>query len=455
MLDTGSSDLYFDASSAPACQTTGRHSCKGGTFDASKSSSYQTVEPAPAFNTSFGDGSTASGPFGRDTVCVGDVCIENVQFGVADTVRSRVSYASSLMGLGYSLIEATHHKYPNMPEVMADAGIINSRLYSVYLNDEGATSGSVLFGGIDTSKYTGPLQTLDLLPEVKSRLVFQFITTVTAMSITTNGQKHPVFAHGSPGYAAYGQDDLALPVLLDTGSSAWSVPPTYFEHIIKYFPFVDRHLYCQCSHADSDISVTVTMGGKVDITVPAKEFIVPLYNATDNSPEMYPGTNEQACAFMIQPDAEGTGEGFEPMGDAMLRSMYLVYDLDQGQVSIAQANVNSTSTPDIKIVKAGPGGVANAAKNVVSAPQVSGLIIAPQLNATASFKVMSAKTTIGGATGANAVPNDARPGSSGSSSSSSSSGAAVKMGVPGADWSGLWVGGIALIMAGLGAGLMA
>ena len=137
ILDTGSSDLYFDSSSAATCQGDGPNSCRGGTFDHSKSSAYKVVAEAPAFNTAFGDGSTASGPFAEDTVSIGDVSIAGVEFGVADKVNSTTGYAVGLMGLGYSINEASRREYPNIPEVLANSGEIASRLYSVWLNDVG------------------------------------------------------------------------------------------------------------------------------------------------------------------------------------------------------------------------------------------------------------------------------------------------------------------------------
>lgn len=137
ILDTGSSDLYFDSSSAATCQGDGPNSCRGGTFDSSKSSSYKVVAQSPAFNTAFGDGSTASGPFAEDTVGIGDVSISGVEFGVADNVNSTTGYAVGLMGLGYSINEASKREYPNIPEVLAASGEIASRLYSVWLNDVG------------------------------------------------------------------------------------------------------------------------------------------------------------------------------------------------------------------------------------------------------------------------------------------------------------------------------
>jgi hypothetical protein len=137
ILDTGSSDLYFDSSTAATCQKTGLYSCRGGTFDHADSSTYKIVAESPAFNTSFGDGSTATGPFAEDVIGIGDVRIDGVHFGVADEVDSTTGYAVGLMGLGYSENEASQRQYPNIPEVLASSGEINSRLYSIYLNDIG------------------------------------------------------------------------------------------------------------------------------------------------------------------------------------------------------------------------------------------------------------------------------------------------------------------------------
>jgi len=65
------------------------------------------------------------------------VSIAGVEFGVADKVNSTTGYAVGLMGLGYSVNEASKRDYPNIPEVLASSGEIASRLYSVWLNDVG------------------------------------------------------------------------------------------------------------------------------------------------------------------------------------------------------------------------------------------------------------------------------------------------------------------------------
>jgi len=462
ILDTGSSDLYLDASSSATCQSSGAYGCRGGTFNPKDSSTYKIADPSPAFNTSFGDGSTAVGPYGEDVVAIGDVSVDNVQFGVADTVNSTTGYAIGLMGVGYSENEATQHVYPNIPEVLRDAGVINSRLYSVYLNDE-ATTGSILFGGIDKSRYTGELVTLDLLPDEITGEVDQFITTVTALSATVGGTTSSLFSGGTNGVAAYGNNDIALPVLLDTGSSAWSVPTEYYNKLIApAFTYVDSNSLCPCSHADSSDSLTLTFGGEINITVPAREFIIPLYNSTTNDPIPYDSAGEMACAFMVVP-AGATGEGFQTCGDAVLRSMYVVFDLDNGQVSLAQANLNASSSPNVVTVSSGPSGVANAVGTASFSPAPSETYsIAPEaMNATVSFSLSTMHTTLGGATGTAALPEDARPSGSGTSSSSggksssSKGGAAPGVAVVGPfEWSRVWVAGVVGVGAVVGAGLI-
>lgn len=134
MLDTGSSDLYLDASTAPACQdTTSQYTCKGGAFVVSASSTYQVVGSGQ-FSTAFGDGSAVSGDFATDTVSIGDIALQNVQMGIATYVNSTTGFAVSLMGVGYSYLETSNIPYPNMPELLQQAGAISSRLYSIFLN---------------------------------------------------------------------------------------------------------------------------------------------------------------------------------------------------------------------------------------------------------------------------------------------------------------------------------
>lgn len=399
------------------------------------------------------------GPFAEDTIGIGDVRIDGVQFGVADEVDSTTGFAVGLMGLGYSYYEASKRQYPNIPEVLASSGEIASRLYSVYLNDIGTyqcfpslslpksadaffttveTSGSVLFGGIDKSKYTGPLVTLNLLPHQLYDEVVTFITTVTALSVTVDSKESEMFSGGTDSIDAYNDDGTTLPVLLDTGSAAWSVPEALLEKLLPSFSFLDEHLQCDCKYRDASTSITLTFGNAINITVPISSLIVPMYDPMTNEPVPYVnGANPpQACTFMIVP-GEPTQSGFLTLGDSVLRSMYIVFDLDNGQVSLAQAAVNSTSGPDIVTVGAGPDGVAKAA--AASKIEANSYSVAVAVSGGETFTASKVNTAVGTATGIEAVPTDARPieteagAGGGESSAAASSGAAGMVEVPGLD----------------------
>lgn len=272
--------------------------------------------------------------------------------------------------------------------------------------------------------------------------VIAFVTTVTALTAIVDSRQTEIFSGGTDSVDAYGNDDIALPVLLDTGSSAWSIPQDYYTRgILPLFPFVDDNGVCDCAHRDMNSSITVTFGGKIDINVPARQFIVPLYDPLTNEPRFLDRAGTiQACTFMLVPGAPSQSR-FLTLGDAVLRSVYAVFDLDNGQVSLAQAALNSSSEPDIVTVAAGPSGVANAAEaSVIPSNTYS---IAAAVSGGETFTASKIESTIGMATGTDAIPANARPletgGSGGGSggSAASSSAAANVMKLPALDLGGL------------------
>ena len=292
------------------------------------------------------------------------------------------------------------------------------------------TSGTILFGGIDTSKYTGPLVTLNILPESIStsgssssseELVLEFITTVTALNATVGSNTNEVFSGGQDSTTAFGNSNVALPVLLDTGSSAWSVPSRYYSQgIAPLFTYVDSQGLCDCKYRDSKDSISVEFGGQVTINVPARQFIVPIYDPATNEPQYLDTKNtQQACTFMIVP-ANDENQPFQTLGDAILRSMYVVFDLDNGQVSIAQSSLDSSAQPNIKVVEAGEGGVAKAVGSGAATIPSNTYTIAPAVSGGETFAASTAASTVGIATGTDAVPENARASQTGSGSGSGS-----------------------------------
>ncbi|KAK4498826.1 hypothetical protein PRZ48_009336 [Zasmidium cellare] len=389
ILDTGSSDLYFDASNSTSCTNPPENfPCLGGTFDRSRSATYRQLSSTPdeMFNTSFGDNSTAAGPYGADVVGIGSVSLTDVKFGVAEVINSTTGPPIGLLGLGYDVDEAApRNERVLIPLFLPPAPMLTSTA---------DLSGSILFGGVDTAKFTGPLTTLDFLPSLNegtpNPIISDYVTTITSAELTVKGQNYPVWENGPDGIQAYSSDH-SLPVVLDTGSTAWTVPSQFYKTIAGLLPGS-----CPCKTVDSSASLSLTFGGKARIQVPVTELYAPSFNIATGE------TEKDICSLLIN-NATRTRKGFWIAGDSILRSMYTVFDLDNGQVSIAQASTDISKPPNIVEVRAGPDGVAKAVSGVVTAPSNTWSIVSAPTG-TLSVSAATLATPIGTATGVNAIP---------------------------------------------------
>lgn len=261
-------------------------------------------------------------------------------------------------------------------------------------------SGSILFGGIDTSRYDGSLTTLNLLPENGSTdgVIYEFMTTITGAEVTAEGQTTTLWENGPDGIEAY-VGNASQPVLLDTGSTDWYVSQEVYDKIIATsFSFVNGEGYCNCSKVDPEASFHLTFGGKAQIQVPASQLFAPVISPFTGEPLSFKGSEDALCTFLISPSNAPW-----VVGDAVLRSMYIVFDLDNGQVSIAQASTDLGRPANIIEVKAGPNGVANAVSGVVTAPPNTWSVL-PAPTGTLTISATSLDIPIGTATGLAAIP---------------------------------------------------
>lgn len=74
-LDTGSSDLWVNAA--------GNSSVKAPSFDSSASSTYTKLDVV--LNDTYVDRTSALGPYGTDTLRLGDVTLKDFEFGINET----------------------------------------------------------------------------------------------------------------------------------------------------------------------------------------------------------------------------------------------------------------------------------------------------------------------------------------------------------------------------------
>lgn len=164
-FDSGSSDTWVFNTGLPA------QSQQGHTvFDPNKSSTFKLLQGA-SFNISYGDGSTASGPVGTDTVDIGGATVEAQAVGVPNDVSQAFvvdSAANGLVGLAFSKLNTVA---PTQQKTFFDNVVssLSQPVFTAQLRDNAA--GSYEFGNVDTSSFTGEL---NVVPVDSSRGFWEF-----------------------------------------------------------------------------------------------------------------------------------------------------------------------------------------------------------------------------------------------------------------------------------------
>lgn len=285
------------------------------------------------------DGSSATGDYVSDTFTIGDTTLDRLQFGIG--------YISSafegILGIGYPINEvqvgrAGKQPYDNLPAKMVTENLITTPAYSIWLNDLDASTGSILFGGVDTAQYMGTLQTVPI--QTTSGFYAEFLITLTSLSF------------GGQAIAS----NVAQAVLLDTGSSLTYLPNAMAEAIFEItgatFDAEAKAAYIPCSLRSNTSTLDFTFSGPT-ISVDMSELIIEV-TSPSGQPYVFPN-GERACIFGIAPADSGTSV----LGDTFLRSAYVVYDMGNNEISIAQTRFNATES-SVQEIGTGEEGVPGA-----------------------------------------------------------------------------------------------
>jgi Eukaryotic aspartyl protease len=205
-LDTGSSDIWFPAVSANICQEEAV-ACSLGTYDFSASSTAIDIGP-DEFEIQYVDGSSVQGDYILDTLNIGSTKLTNMTMAAA-TAASR---GVGIMGIGFrageSIAELTGQTYPDVINVLKNEGKTSSLAYSLWLDDVNANTGSILFGGVDTSKYTGDLIALPIQNDAQTGTLTSFTVAWTGLTSTGSGKT-----------VTYTSSNAAVPAILDSGTT--------------------------------------------------------------------------------------------------------------------------------------------------------------------------------------------------------------------------------------------
>jgi hypothetical protein len=230
-----------------------------------------------------------------------------VQFGAA---VSTVDEFSGILGIGFGYNITTNYK--NFVDELQSQGATNTKAFSLALGSKDEKEGVVIFGGLDTGKFSGTLQSQPIVPAAQSPDgVPRYWIQMNNMSMTPPSGNTKTYSNTS------------MDVFLDSGSTLTLLPTEVATSIAADFGAdgVDSNGFysVDCSLNALPGTVNFAFAG-VTIRVPYSEFIR----------ELQTGFGTQ-CYLGISPSDE-----FALLGDTMLRSTYAVFDQTNDAVLLAE-----------------------------------------------------------------------------------------------------------------------
>ncbi|KAL7796822.1 aspartic peptidase domain-containing protein [Trichoderma ceciliae] len=335
-LDTGSSDVWVPASNSAICTQVSQRNpgCTFGSFNPNDSSTFVDVGPN-LFDITYVDNTFSKGDYFQDNFQINGITVENLTMGLGlDS-----SIANGLIGVGYindeASLQTTQSTYPNLPVVLQQEKLINTVAFSLWLNDLDASTGSILFGGIDTEKYQGDLTRINVISP-NGRTFTEFAVEVFSVEATSPSGTDTLSTSQNPLIAVLDSGTTLTYLPQDMAEEAWNEVGASFNNDLGL-----AVVPCSVGSTDGFFSFTFAGPDGPRINVTLSELVLDLF---DGGPATRfssgPNKGQSICEFGIQ---NTTGSPFL-LGDTFLRSAFVVYDLVNNQIAIAPTNFNSTQT---------------------------------------------------------------------------------------------------------------
>lgn len=249
--------------------------------------------------------------------------------------------AIGVFGLGYAQNEAVPNPngngtYPTVLDTMVSQGLIARAAYSLHLDSVDQAGGSICFGCIDESKFTGPLTALPIQPGTSARVPEFYVTLSSIVLTDAAGKETPLTPEG-----------FAQSALLDSGTSTTGLPNSVFEPIARGLGAVgvdvsdsqdgSEVIYTvPCELRATNATLTYTFGGT---DAGASRVVVPLSQVIGNTGQEFNTSEFASPEGGCDMGFEGPIAGVAILGDTFMRSAYIVFDLANNVVAMAQAKV--------------------------------------------------------------------------------------------------------------------
>ncbi|KAI4843661.1 acid protease [Aureobasidium sp. EXF-8845] len=426
VIDTGSANAIVIASNTSFCASS---VCDGGTLNSSASSTFETTN-----HGALKQGTISEIEFieleiaGRATNTLkrkneadkfpDDITITNFPMGIANRMGLRFNPHTGILGLGYSSqmtpvsdrwLQDSHEVVlpvlpPSFVEALVQAGAISSRLYSIYLNSLDR-SGSIIFGGLDTAKYHGTLTTLNVVALDENKPADDFSLYLDSVTMHPHDEPKQTIVRPTE------KEKYRYMTVPDTGSPSWDLPPSAYHKVAEYAgvistddlnlssDFEDSRLVKPCSDlAQGSANTTrfeiVFSGNGTNagtLNVELADLFTPL-TAEDGS-----AVTDEAGRPMCWLRIVATDSSLLITGSSVMRAGLWVFDLDNGQVSLAQGNLRANSSSNVVQVEAGADGLSKAVKELRA--ETKKINVEGRMSPTAVYTLSTVTSSVGYSTG--------------------------------------------------------
>lgn len=295
-----------------------------GSFNTDSSDSFKLNSSAEAFYIEYMDDSYALGVWGTDNIRIGN---QSSGFQLTDASFAVVNQTSSdfgVLGIGLPTLELTYslqyatdpYTYENFPMLLKSQGYIARTAYSLHLTRD---AGSVLFGAVDHAKYSGTLQTVPMLD------TYLYSTTPIKFYVMMNS----ILMEG--GSSNFTVTDLNIAVLLDSGTTLSYLPYSVYTKLGAMLggTYTSYGYRVSCSYHSSNYHFVFNFSG-IQIRVPFNEMIL-----------------EYSVGCYLSVSSLGS-YNVATFGNNFLRSAYVVHDLDNYEILMAQ--FNDTGDENIEVI---------------------------------------------------------------------------------------------------------